>query len=1011
MQKLKLLAALVLLCSSSAGAAEDYWQQFVHYTMNVTLDPETHMLTGTSSILYRNNSPDTLTKIYMHLYPNGYRDTNSLRAREAKQFYRKLNTDPDAAGWINITEFRILPRQAQEDSTAPMQAFHVDDTILEANLPEPLPPGGEMRIQLAFEEKVRRHSGRAGYRGKQYDFAQWYPKLCVYDENGWNNVPFHLTGEFYGEFGTFDVTMDVPFDYIVGATGAVAEGDPGWSLVQVDTSLDAEAWQEHAKATKDSIKALKEETPRRQVTFHAENVHDFAWLACPDFLYEKGEWDGIPIHVLYRSRVKSSWSQVVAERGARALEWLSTKFGRYPYPQLTITHGLLGGGMEYPMLVMNSSESESLILHEVGHIYFYGMLANNESKEAWLDEGFTSFQTAWYMESRYGKWGYDREKDLQDANWLDRHRPPLTRRQGNRNWAMMYMNSGHNEPISRWAYEYKDALGYSVNAYTKGRIFYEMLRYVVGEEAFDKICQEYFRRWHFKHVNEQRFKAVCEEVSGMDLDWFFDEWLHGTPTVNYKLGKIKKSKQADGSYRTEVQVKRGADGIMPVQVQITLPGDSTVSKRWDGKATEGSVVFETAEKPGKVKLDPNDEILDTDRLGNGTVRLEVHPQYPRWNYNPPDAYVLTYKPFAWYNDVDGLRLMLSARGSYRMTRNLRAELAFGAISKKFDGSLRYEPKMPFGDGFKYALQGGRIEGRIFAGASLSYNWGKLLFQPPRHRLELRYDYTRLDDANYAFTRFDIAGNTRDIRNWSPGEAGFLTLKYSVNPRGFKWRSNVSVEALYGDANLGGDSQFTRLATEIRYWIPGRSSSLYVRAYAAGFVSEKIDLPIQHLIPAFSADYYTQFRKHRLSRSKGAFFPGAHYQPPGGGNMRGYYDRPEFLSDALAALNIEWRRRFRWPLIDRKLIRPILGRTDLVFFGDVGTISLPNASDKTLADAGIGFVFEKRLPDAWYTLLTGTNFTLRFDMPFWVSEPYEDAAAGIKHNPLRFRYVIGFQRAL
>lgn len=429
-----------------AQAEEEYWQQFVHYKMEVKLDTTTHTLTGSSSILYRNNSPNPLDKIYMYLYPNGFRNNETIRAKEAaKYFVRNLPRD-EAAGWIDINQFRWLSESAE---ATPVSAFKVDDSILEAVLPHPLKSGEEIRFELTFTSKIREFQDRAGYRGAQYDFAQWYPKLCVYDEEGWHAEPLHYVGEFYGEFGTFDITIDVPFEYIVGATGVVTDGDPGWSSVQVDTSLSAVRWVEKYAEMKKTITDQAKNTPRRRVCFHAENVHDFAWITSPDFLYEQGEYDGIPIHVLYRDYAKSKWSKVTTERGRRALEWLSTRFGRYPYPQLSITHGLLDGGMEYPMLVMNVSENEGLILHEVGHIYFFGIFGNNEQKEAWLDEGFTSFQTRWYMETRYGQRGYDYATAMKNANWLQRHRPRMTSNEGNRNYAQFYMNSGFNEPITR----------------------------------------------------------------------------------------------------------------------------------------------------------------------------------------------------------------------------------------------------------------------------------------------------------------------------------------------------------------------------------------------------------------------------------------------------------------------------------------------------------------------------------------------------------------------------------
>ncbi|MGH7454312.1 MAG: M1 family metallopeptidase, partial [bacterium] len=390
-----ILATLLLVATRLFGGdtPNGYWQQFVHYKMNVSLDPATKFLTGTSSILYRNNSPNTLDKIYLYLYPNGFRNNETVRAKEAAEYYVRNLPNDEAAGWIDITEFRFLSKGESEGAKGAVSAFKVTDSILEAALPEPLKPGEEIRFELAFKEKVRLFQDRAGYRDNQFDFAQWYPKLCVYDEEGWHAEPLHYLGEFYGDFGTFDVTIDVPFDYIVGATGVVTEGDPGWAFVQVDTTLSEAEWPSQYAEMKKALVEKMMHQPRRQVTFHAEQVHDFAWLTCPDFLYERGEYDGIPIHALFRSDAKLKWSKVVTERGRRALEWLSTKFGRYPYPQLSITHGLLGGGMEYPMLVMNASESEGLILHEVGHIYFFGIFGNNEQKEAFLDEGFTSFQT------------------------------------------------------------------------------------------------------------------------------------------------------------------------------------------------------------------------------------------------------------------------------------------------------------------------------------------------------------------------------------------------------------------------------------------------------------------------------------------------------------------------------------------------------------------------------------------------------------------------------------------
>ncbi len=1010
-----LTLCLIMLTGSSFTATpiqaqENYWQQFVHYEMDVTLDPASKMLTGSSSILYRNNSPDTLFKFYMHLYPNAYKDPNSIYARDARKFYQMMNTDPDNAGWLKITRFRIIPGQGEAPAADKMTSFNVDDTILEADLPHPLPPGAEMRIELNFESKVRKHSRRAGYRGSQFDFAQWYPKVCVYDENGWNNVPFHMLGEFYGEFGTFDVRITVPYDYIIAATGQVQEGDPGFELVRVDTSLGDAAWQQRYKEIRAQIIAEKEKKPARSVLFHAENVHDFAWVASPDFLYESGEWDGIPIHVLYRSYAKQRWTRVVVERGRRALAWLSEKFGRYPYPQLTITHGLLGGGMEYPMLVMNSSEREGLILHEVGHIYFYGILGNNETREAWLDEGFTSFQTRWYMENRYGTWGYDREKYLREANWLSRKRPALTSRENNRNRALFFMTSGKDEPISKWSYEFNDGMAYTVNAYTKGSIFFEMLRYVVGEEKFARICKEYFRRWKFKHVNEARFKAVCEEVSGMELDWFFDQWLHDTPTVDYALGPVKKTRLPDGSYKTEVEIRRRGDGIMPVEVVVGENDGTRIKKRWDGKDERGVVVFVTEKKPEKVMLDPDNQIMDVSLTGQGVLRLELYPELPRMFYSPADAYVLTWKPGFWYNDIDGLRSGVRFRGHYRNNRLLSLGFWYGAKSNVLDGMLSYTHKMPVRLGLNSTIRLFSLEGRQSADISVQYRSGRYLFQPPQHQLTAGVIASRLKDPAYAESEYRIDGRSVTVPSWSAGTVTRLYAAYTVNPRGFSWQSTLRLRADYANDNMLSDYSFTRLRGEAVISWPGRSGGgMFLRGFAGAFLNPNGPLPLQNMFSAFSASPQEIFENSFTLRSRGGFFPEAHLQQPGGGNLRGYYDQPGRTGKALFAVNLELRTPARLPLIS-KLLQPLLGSSELTLFFDTGRITDIDDNSTTLSDAGIGFFFRQRLPDAWYTMITGTGYTLRFDIPFWVSTPYENPLTGARDGKFKFRYVLSFQRA-
>ncbi|MDZ7265696.1 MAG: M1 family metallopeptidase, partial [candidate division KSB1 bacterium] len=451
---------------SWAFAEAPYWQQHLHYQMNVRLNPQSQALSGESIITYHNNSPDTLDRIYLHLYPNAFKSNASTFAKEARRNYYGESITPQNSGYIDILEFRITsPDSNVSPNAAEIVAYRVDDTILEATLPQPLPPQQSLQLYIKFYEKVPRLIVRGGRQGNQYDFGQWYPKPVVYDQNGWHPDQYHANGEFYGEFGTFDVTITLPYNYIVCATGVPTAGDPGWSWVRVDTSLNDEQWQEQYDRQLAMIDSLTEEQKERTVTFHAERVHDFAWSACPDFVYEQGEWNGIPIHVLYRSLARDGWSKKVAQRGARVLEWLSTRFGQYPYPQLTIMQGLMGGGMEYPMLVMNSGPWESLISHEVGHIYFYGILANDELAEAWLDEGFTTYQEYWYQHAKFSRWGYEPEDIPDTTTWKFKLNPKLPTKESTTNYLLDYLTSGYNEPISQYAHKFNG--GYGINVYTK----------------------------------------------------------------------------------------------------------------------------------------------------------------------------------------------------------------------------------------------------------------------------------------------------------------------------------------------------------------------------------------------------------------------------------------------------------------------------------------------------------------------------------------------------------------
>ena len=993
-----------LWMSSSLYAQDGYWQQWVHYKIDVTLDAENKMLTGRETIVYKNNSPDVLEEIYLHLYPNAFKDENTTMAREAKADYQMPRFNEEDNGYIDIHRMQITRREEMIDwASIPVAAYDVDETILHANLPDPLPPGGELVIDIEFTEKIRRFLGRAGYRGNQFDMAQWYPKLVVYDEDGWHPDKFHTSGEFYGEFGIFDVSITLPFDYIVAATGKVVEGDPGWKWVKVDTSLGPDQWIEEQKKMKEAIQAKKEDGETRTVTFRAEKVHDFAWLASPDFLYEYGEWDGIPIHVLYRSHVRGGWTKQVVERGIRVIEFLSTKFGRYPYPQLSITHGLLGGGMEYPMLVMNAGPGEGLISHEVGHIYFYGMLASDELDEAWMDEGFTTYQERWYQETLYGPMGQDMANLPSYIPSFARSGPFSSYRENAINGSLNYMNSGFYEPISKPAHEFRG--GYGVNAYTRGALFHEMLRYILGEDNWETFCHEYFDRWKFKHVNEARLREVAEDVSGMDLRWFFDQWLRGTPLVDYALDEIRKMKNADGTWRTEVDVVRKSDGIMPVEVEVTLPDGSTEVKRWDGVDSKGTVVFETAGRTRNIKLDPRDQVMDNNRSNNGTSKIRLVTNWPwlYW-YNPRDVYTIFWQPSVWYNDVDGGRLGLIFRGNIRRTQNrFNLGLWYGTKSKEVDYAFRLADRTGIGNGFvSYNMFFKKIEGRLNGHLGVLLQLANHWYRPPRFNIRVGLDYwERLDDdADYTFRKWRRNGETYRLDEWDEGRVGKFYVDLEVDPRGQHWRSRWNVRLEVADELIGSDVTFGQLSgSGLFRWGSPNSDNIAFRLFGGTSFGKEAP-PTQEHFFADGAGPLERFNRYYL-RSVGAFPAGMNYHHPGDGNLRGYFNqhRDVFLaSQNIAAINVEATKSVRLPLIGR-LFTALRMRTDLSVFYDFGTLGqMVGGGDVQLQDAGLGFHIRGRLPNY-------QQYTLRFDFPIWLSDPEPG------EESFTFRWLFSYRQAL
>src|SRR5256712_2993265 len=547
---------------------------------------------------------------------------------------------------------RIIAATVLGQVRAPDYPYAPDSTIAHWTLPRPLAPGDSMVVEIDWRARPSTRPRRQGRQGRRFDFAQWYPKVVVYDRYGWEAHPLYPAGEFYGEFATYDVTLDLPEDQVIGATGVAVCGDPGWEHARVDAGRPIDLQRAfYARAPRQACPGSGR--GRKSLRFYAEQVHHFAFSLNPRYVYEEGRYGDVVVRVLYLPEDSATWGKGIAVRNTQtALAWLDSLYGKFEWPTLTNVHRIEGGGTEFPMMVMDGSAGLGIILHEVGHNYTMGILANNEWREGFLDEGFTSFQTSWFFEARGAHSAYPGLEA--DVLLLDLER-----------WS---------EPVSTVSERFRDFATYNEMVYNKAQLFYEQLRHIVGDQTMRRILRAYYARWKLKHVDEEAFREVAEQVSRQDLKWLFGQWLHGTPLIDYALKHVQRTRQADGRWLTVVTIERKGDGFMPVEIgtQGRRGAGDTVYARATGQPARERVEFTTAQRPGPLMLDPRVRAHDYDMLNN-RERHGLLGGSGAWTLRIDDPFQETVRrdlgvrgllPVIWSNDFGGVTVGLRERANY-----------------------------------------------------------------------------------------------------------------------------------------------------------------------------------------------------------------------------------------------------------------------------------------------------------------------------------------------------------
>jgi hypothetical protein len=576
-------AALPAASPAPAVSTSADFRQGVDYRIEATLDERTDVLSGRALLRYTNNAPRAIDTLYFHQHLNAFRP-NSAWARRELQFGQRRFHDlgPGAHAFERLTRVEVGGRRVQ-----PVYPGAPDSTVVAIPLPSPLRPGQTAEVRMDWDARLSTTPRRQARRGRHYDWAHWYPRIAVYNHDGWNVQQLLPQGEFWGEFASYDVTLDTAADQVIGATGVPVEGDPGWERVRAAGEIH---YRRDAYAARAAVPlGLFDGQPqagRKRVRWRAEEVIHFGWGTDPDFVYEGGLWRDIPVHVLYQRAAAEEWGNGVAlQRTFNAMEWTDSIFGRYIYPQVTNLHRIESGGTEFPMLIMDGSASQGLIVHEIVHQYLHAILANNEWADGWLDEGLTSFVTNWFWEAQGQQGVWDRAMQSM----------------------LEWERAGRTQPIALPGAEFVDFATYQAMTYTKASLVFRMLREMVGEQTMVRILNHYYEQNKLQHVFESDLRRAVNEVTGANHDWFFDQWLHTTATLDYGIADARAERLPDGRWRTRVEVVRRGEAWMPVELRV---GETTVTLESRERRQVAEVV--TRERPAEAVLDPRQVLLDID---------------------------------------------------------------------------------------------------------------------------------------------------------------------------------------------------------------------------------------------------------------------------------------------------------------------------------------------------------------------------------------------------------------
>lgn len=1006
---------------------QKYWQQKVHYQIQAQLDDQKDALFGNYQLKYYNQSPYVLQEIYFHLNENAF---------QPKSYYHQLllgNKTPVIFGKNEKDGLGMIVKNVLVNGEA--AATELDNTILKIELNEALSAGDSVTINLQFETyfgeggSLRRRMKMFKNHGfKHYNGTHWYPVACVYDRNGWD-LSQHLDKEFYANFGTFEVEITAPNDYILGGTGILKNE----SEVLPDTlkrKLDLNNFAKKAYNSPPSIPIIREEGKTKTWKFKAEKVHNFAFVAAPTYRIKRVKSKlGIIVEALIQES-NAPKNQETAELTAYIIDFYSEKFGKYEYPKFTVADAQ--DGTEYGMMAIITGiypYNVSLIAHETAHQWFYGMLANNETYRAFLDEGFADLMTTEFQNLIYG----EENKRVSQNKVIDRAYDLVSNTFSQLYYGYLQtVNNGYDMPLNTHSSDFRNAIrqggGYNL-VYQKGGVMLSNLHYVLGNDLFYKALRNYVQEWKFAHPYPEDLRQSFIHYTKTDLNWFFDQWLETTKKIDYKIQKVKHL----GNFKYEIYFRRIGEQQMPLEFQVTdksgqtdnfyIPNTSfqkkpekptTILPKWYGWGKKLNPIYkatvELDDKIKKIEIDPTERLADIDRSDN-----VWHKGFPPILFDVPiknaafwRSYKHFWRPAIWYNSYDGFQFGVNFRGEYfanQKTYNFAFWYNSGLANQTLGENLgKTHQKIAF----SFENRGKFIKNleNYYESSKISYLAGLY-----KHEFALERTFRPQDEQNpnawilkieqKTMYRFD--NNYLNFRELWANEQANASINISLRKtyKQGEWR-------FYNRLPAWASVNYSYISTEWLHNSFSRFFNFRTRFFARHTFG---NAPLESALYWASANPEQQF-DNRFTQAENFYskpfnsLTDNHLHSSGGLNLRGFsrmvssLDSANFANSPLrsgASVNLEMdldkiaKMKFK--------IKDLQIDNSTYLFVDAG-FGL-NQANKVLpfrANAGIGTAINFRFNE-----LTIKPLTIRFDVPFWVNTSQIDG------KEFAFRWLLGFER--